>query len=199
MTTPAENGDAIGDAGGGDYGLGGDAADDGDIELGDIELEETTAFIGGGQKSNAAEAIPYTFDAREAVRRLWPIIVALVAYIALFATKAVLLFPFLRTLVACDSVANATAINRDSHEWSGSPHCGDRVFVAERATWYRGLCEGLEHFAQCLSLPILGALVDTLGRRRVMLIGVLGLGVQFLCWAAAARRARSATSTASGT
>ena len=172
--------------------LGDDDLDD-DIELGDLDgnfdEHETTAFIGGRDTNNddTTNGVAFTFNPREAVKRLWPVIVVLVAYICLFATKAVLLFPFLRTLVTCDSVAKG--INRDSNDWSGSPHCGDRVLVAEHATWYRGLAEGLEHFAQCLSLPVLGALVDTVGRRRVMLIGVAGLGVQFLCWAAAARAA----------
>ena len=180
-----------------------------DSGVGDIELEERTAFIPGGDaKSNdPPPPPPYVFDAREAVKRLWPIIVVLVAYIALFATKAVLLFPFLRTLIVCDgsgggidgpptgaatpapTTAASTAADRASGAWSGSPHCGDRVLVAEHATWFRGLCEGMEHFAQCLSLPILGALVDSIGRRRVMLVGVAGLGVQFLCWAAAAKHA----------
>ncbi len=105
-------------------------------------------------------------------------------YSFLSTSKNVVFFPFIRTTIEC--VSSIPAANQHSGEWSGSDHCTDLSQVARDAQFVKGLAEGLDQAAHCLVLPLLGHLLDVLGRRFGMLLGMLGVLLQCLCFAWAA-------------
>ena len=88
-------------------------------------------------------------------------------------TGSVAYFPYLRTLQYCDTPANPAATH--TSDWSGSDHCGDLKLVTREAQAIVGLGRGVGLVAHCVSMPFLGRLGDTVGRRVLLIIHFVGM------------------------
>ena len=119
------------------------------------------------------------------VALIWPLFMIAVMEQTIASTRDTVYFPFLRTLIDCE---NATAVDfdRSSRDWSGSPHCSNRCLVAEEAQLLRGISGSVEQTVQCLTMPILGVLADSFGRKSVCLYSIAGLGISVYLYAGAA-------------
>jgi len=85
---------------------------------------------------------------------------------------------FVRTLIRCDTPTT-------SH-FSGSAHCGDKAFVVQQAAKFTSIYGLTSNMIKVLLLPTIGALGDSLGRRPVLLAGLLfAVGGMFLFGVAA--------------
>ena len=118
---------------------------------------------------------PSTCSARR-FRLLWRVILSAVLVVLVVGTREAVRFPFYRTLVVCPP--NRTALppaNSSSPQWSGSPTCGNRPLVANRAQGLDGRVSSMGMVISLVSLPVLGVLGDAVGRKRMIMLGLLGL------------------------
>ena len=102
----------------------------------------------------------------------WVLLLALLNT-CLMRTGSVAYFPYLRTLQYCDTPANPAATH--TSDWSGSDHCGDLKLVTREAQAIVGLGRGVGLVAHCVSMPFLGRLGDTVGRRILLIIHFVGM------------------------
>lgn len=102
----------------------------------------------------------------------WVLLLA-VLNTCLMRTASVAYFPYLRTLQYCDTPANPAATH--TSDWSGSDHCGDLKLVTREAQAIVGLGRGVGLVAHCVSMPFLGRLGDTVGRRILLIIHFVGM------------------------
>ena len=102
----------------------------------------------------------------------WVLLLALLNT-CLMRTGSVAYFPYLRTLQHCDTPANPAATH--TSDWSGSDHCGDLKLVTREAQAIVGLGRGVGLVAHCVSMPFLGRLGDTVGRRVLLIIHFVGM------------------------
>ena len=102
----------------------------------------------------------------------WVLLLALLNT-CLMRTGSVAYFPYLRTLQYCDTPANPAATH--TSDWSGSDHCGDLKLVTREAQAIVGLGRGVGLVAHCVSMPFLGRLGDTVGRRMLLIIHFVGM------------------------
>lgn len=98
--------------------------------------------------------------------RIYATIGAYVAYFAIHVSRSLIAFPFLRSIVNCDSEVN-------NGDWTGSPFCGDERITTLQATLMKGWATGIDTALQVIFLPILGRTADIYGRRPVILLGYL--------------------------
>ena len=124
------------------------------------------------------------------------IIVFLYAFV--FHLRGVVLFPFLRTLIACDPATVKSDTTRsvfpssgsilvpsydhNSAKWSGSKYCNDQEYVARKAQVYKGYADALDLMLHFVTLPILGQYADKYGRRIMILVGIFGVCLQSVAY-----------------
>ena len=124
------------------------------------------------------------------------IIVFLYAFV--FHLRGVVLFPFLRTLIACDpaTVKSDTtksvfpssgsvvmpSYDHNNVKWSGSKYCNDQEYVARKAQVYKGYADALDLMLHFVTLPILGQYADKYGRRIMILVGIFGVCLQSVAY-----------------
>jgi hypothetical protein len=111
-----------------------------------------------------------------ALKKIWPILVLNVLYNIIFASRTAITFVYLRTLISCDS--NIPAQPNSSPFWSGSSFCNDFRFVNGKASEYLGLATGVNLIFQFLFISGLGALADSFGRKKLLLVSFYGIIIE---------------------
>ena len=126
-------------------------------------------------------------------QELGKVYIVVFLYAFVFHLRGVVLFPFLRTLIACDpatvksdttrSVFQAMvfvvpAYDHNSAKWSGSKYCNDQEYVARKAQVYKGYADAHDLMLHFVALPILGQYADRYGRRIMILVGIFGVCLQ---------------------
>jgi hypothetical protein len=110
------------------------------------------------------------------LKKIWPILLLNVLYNIVFASRTAILFPYLRTLISCNS--NIPAQPNSSLGWSGSSFCTDKLFVNVKANEYLGYAIGLNLIFQFLCISGLGALADSFGRKKLLLVSFYGIVIE---------------------
>ena len=139
----------------------------------DLEEDEETDERAPLVAARPEPAPPAWREFRAMLRLLrWVLLLALLIT-CLMRTGSVAYFPYLRTLQYCDTPANPAATH--TSDWSGSDHCGDLKLVTREAQAIVGLGRGVGLVAHCVSMPFLGRLGDTVGRRVLLIIHFVGM------------------------
>lgn len=96
---------------------------------------------------------------------------------------------FFRTLVSCEhpSTDLLAGGHRRHHHWTGSAHCGETGAILRNGVFLEGQMWFLSVMMHVMLLPLVAAVADRWGRRRVLLGGILGI-VAFLLLLAASQR-----------
>lgn len=85
--------------------------------------------------------------------------------------------PFARTLVVCDTPVST----EPGAEFSGSQHCGDRLWVIGTGQWLSSNAQGQESLAKFLSMLFVAAMCDIVGRKPSLCFGVTCCALSVLC------------------
>jgi len=116
---------------------------------------------------------------------IWPILLLTMMEQSPAVSRDVVFYPFLRTLIDCGNHTSAE-LDHSSKDWSGSQWCDDRCHVAEQAQLVRGIANGVEQMVQCISMPIVGVIADSIGRKPVAVFSAAGMAVSVFFYAMAA-------------
>jgi len=95
-----------------------------------------------------------------------------------FYSRLAIWFPYIRTLIHCES--SSPAVNRDSSSWSGSQHCHDKDLVARKAQSLLGIAMGLNSISQFSTIAGMGAAADSFGRKKIVLLYFSGTAAEAL-------------------
>lgn len=115
---------------------------------------------------------------RRAFAKLWILIILQFLHNVCGAVRMAILFPYVRTLVHCDTPVDFT-VPRDSELWSGSLYCGDKDYVARSAQQMYGIAMGTNLILQFLFISTLGAFGDTFGRKPILILSMIGYSIEW--------------------
>jgi DHA1 family tetracycline resistance protein-like MFS transporter len=99
---------------------------------------------------------------------------------AVNAMQNTVLLWFCRTLIHCSIAATNETQDKSNPIWSGSPFCADNEIVANGSQTLLTTANTSSTLLAIVCIPVLGALSDRVGRRKLLILSAFGMLVQVL-------------------